>query len=331
MYCRCLSSGSQFNFSSKSMNEIRKRIKTELKNENIMIQGKSVIDGLKRRISNTDKQTCWLNACLQMILCGIDYSSNVEFNSLLGRELQNLQCEQFINPTRLKLLFQEEIDRNSYRLERENLLFGQQDARDFLINITENKENWLDVYHTFHHVTVQTLACRNCKTESYYRSSSIFHEMTCPPDNSRLRNYIEQIFSCSEEVEYTCEKCQKTGLFKKSLKICSDESSEFMIFVLTRGIMDSINNYNNRIIVTDNCIIEDHEYNQHTYEPIAVIEHEGTFTSSTNTEGHYVCDVKHIQDREWYNTDDESIPKCIPLNQVTKYGYIILYRKFRQK
>ena len=302
------------------MAEIRKRIRKELKDENIRVEGKSDVDGMKRRISNTDRQTCWLNASMQLILCGMDYSSNVQLNSLLGRELQNLQNKDFINPTRFKRMFQEEINRNSDRLERENILFGQQCARDFLIILSENKENWLDVYHTFHHVTVQTLACPNCKRESYYRSSDLFREMTCPPDNSRLKNYIEQTFSCSEEVEFTCEGCQKRGIFKKSLKLCSEESSEFIIVVLTRGVSDLINNYNNKVNVTDNCIIEDDEYKQHTYGPIAVIEHEGTFTTSKKTEGHYVCDVKNIQDGKWYNTNDESIPKYIPLKKITKYG-----------
>ena len=284
-------------------------------------------DGMKRRISNYDKQTCWLNSCLQLILCGMDHLADIQLNSLLGKELTRIQKQNLIDPSRLKRMLQEDIDRNSERLHAENILTGQQCARDLLIILSENKASWFDVYQAFHHVTVQTLRCPFCNRESAYRSSELYRELSCPPNNSRLRNYIEQIFSCTEEVEFVCEGCRKRGLFKKSLKLCSRESSEFLIFVLTRGILDQVNNYNNKVDAKDSCIIEDEDGNQHTYEPIAVIEHEGTFTSSRKTQGHYVCDVKNIHDNTWYSTNDEQKPRRLLKQNITKFGYVILYRR----
>ena len=309
------------------MPEIRRRIKKEIQQHNVNLDVTNECYGMQRRILNYDQQTCWLNASLQLLLCGMDYIANIQMNSMLGMELNILHGQHFINPTDLKNMLQEEIDRSSERLERQNILHGQQCARDLLLILSENKENWLDVYHMFHHVTVQTLRCPNCKKETYYRSSDLFRELSCPPDKSRLRSYIEQTFACSEEVDFTCEGCQKKGLFKKSLKLCYEESSKFIIFVITRGISDAINNYNNQVVVTDNCIIEDEENNQHTYEPIAVIEHEGRFTSSRKSQGHYVCDVKNFEDNLWYNTNDETVPKLISRQQITRYGYVILYRR----
>ena len=318
-----------FNFSNGDMPEIRRRIKKELKKGKILLERTPDTDDLKRRISNVDRATCWLNSCLQLLLCGFDFSLDfVQFNSRLGIELQNLHQQTFIDPTRLKKLLQKEIDENSDRLQRDNILLGQQCARDFLIIISENKENWLDVYNKFHHVTVQTLTCPNCKRESKYRSSNFYREIACPPDNSRLRNYIQQTFCCSEEVDYLCEDgCKKRGFFKKNLKLCSDESSEFIIIVLTRGISNMVNNYENKVVATDHVIIDDSENRPQTYMPISIIEYEGSFLSSKTSQGHYTCDVKSIETNNWYRTNDEFLPQLIQQQQVTKSGYVILYKK----
>ena len=86
-----------------------------------------------------------------------------------------------------------------------------------------------------------------------------------------------------------------------------------------------MNNYNNRVSVTDDLTIQDNEDEKKTYSPIAVIEHEGRVTKSGNSAGHYICDVKSHEN--WYRTNDESIPKLIPKNKVTRYGYVILYKR----
>ena len=123
----------------------------------------------------------------------MDHLADIQFNSLLGKELTRIQKQNLIDPSRLKRMLQEDIDRNSERLHAENILTGQQCARDLLIILSENKASWFDVYQAFHHVTVQTLRCPFCNRESVYRSSELYRELSCPPNNSRLRNYIEQI------------------------------------------------------------------------------------------------------------------------------------------
>ena len=331
-FSRCLAQDTEINFSQRDMPNIRRRIKREIRSEKIFNESAQGSSGLKRRISNMDSQTCWLNSCLQLVLNGLDHSSDIQLESDLGTELKFAQSKNFINPTNIKLLLQDEIDNNLCRQRRENILTGQQCARDFFIILAENKASWLDLYTLFHHVTIQTLTCPNCKRESSNRSSDLYRELACPPDGGKLRNFLQLQFNCVEKVDFLCEEgCKKRGKFKKRLKFVSEESSEFLLVVLTRGIAQGMNNYNNRITVTDNVTIQDSCDVNQTFEPIAVVKHEGNLNLSGNSAGHYVCDVKSFDDQNWYTTNDESIPKLIPKHKVTRYGYIILYKRKLQK
>ena len=278
----------------------------------------------RRRISNVDKQTCWLNSCLQLVLNGLDHTSDSELESQLGRELRTAQSVNFVNPTNIKVLLQHEINLNSERLQRQNILTGQQCARDFFITLSENKESWLDIYNLFQHTTEQKLECPYCKRESKYFSSELYREMVCPPDGSKLKNFLQLQLNCVDNVDFLCEDgCHRRGLFKKKLKIVTQESSNFLVVILTRGL----DNYNNKVTVTDNVTIEDNENKKITFEPIAVVEHEGHISESGLSEGHYSCDAKSCEDENWYSTSDESVPNLIPKQKVTKYGYIILYKR----
>ena len=130
----------------------------------------------RRRIRNPDMASCWLNSCLQLILTALDYCRNdIEFNSDLGTELLSLQrkrSKQILNPTRVKqLLVEADEMRNVLRKSevmgetqnlaelskklrnidelRLNLITGQQCVRDFFVCLSENIENWPDVYEKF--------------------------------------------------------------------------------------------------------------------------------------------------------------------------------------
>ena len=62
------------------------------------------------------------------------------------------------------------------------------------------------------------------------------------------------------------------------------------------------------------------------FEPIAVIEHLGGMTASGTTQGHYVCDVKHMDDK-WYRTSDNDMPIEITKRNVSKQAAVFLYYK----
>ena len=49
----------------------------------------------ERKFKNIDQATCWLNACLQLLLTAIDHSSPPPlFTSELGRELIRLKLNE---------------------------------------------------------------------------------------------------------------------------------------------------------------------------------------------------------------------------------------------
>ena len=63
----------------------------------------AVTSQLQRQMKNPDMASCWLNACLQVLLTALDHSlTEVNFNSELGRELLKLQKQKFIDPSNIK-------------------------------------------------------------------------------------------------------------------------------------------------------------------------------------------------------------------------------------
>ena len=64
------------------------------------------ITPFKRRILNPDTASCWLNACLQMILAAFDHLDHpLELESELGKSLikiQNLPKSRSIDPSTVK-------------------------------------------------------------------------------------------------------------------------------------------------------------------------------------------------------------------------------------
>ena len=65
------------------------------------------------------------------------------------------------------------------------------------------------------------------------------------------------------------------------------------------------------------------------YEAIAVIEFLGKLSSTGQSRGHYICDVRHFATEEWYRTNDSTTPSKIHQDEVSKYGYVVLYRRSR--
>ena len=45
------------------------------------------------------------------------------------------------------------------------------------------------------------------------------------------------------------------------------------------------------------------------------------------SDGHYLCDVKDRSSGAWFRTNDNYDPQQIDEAQVSKFGYVILYRK----
>ena len=63
------------------------------------------------------------------------------------------------------------------------------------------------------------------------------------------------------------------------------------------------------------------------YEPVAIIEFQGTVAATGESNGHYICDIKERSTGLWFRTNDNYVPKQISIADVTKNAYVILYRK----
>ena len=69
----------------------------------------------RRKITNSNGETCWLNSGLQMILCSLDHSQSFQSVSSLGFNMELNQAEELIDPSTIKLLIQTEININDIR------------------------------------------------------------------------------------------------------------------------------------------------------------------------------------------------------------------------
>ena len=63
------------------------------------------------------------------------------------------------------------------------------------------------------------------------------------------------------------------------------------------------------------------------YEAISVIEYKGRLTSTGESQGHYVCDIKDKNTNLWFRTNDNCDPIQISASDVSHNGYVILYKR----
>ena len=63
------------------------------------------------------------------------------------------------------------------------------------------------------------------------------------------------------------------------------------------------------------------------YEPISIIEFQGSVRTTGESAGHYVCDVKDRSTGMWFRTNDNDDPQPIDLEGVSRCAYVVLYRK----
>ena len=76
------------------------------------------------------------------------------------------------------------------------------------------------------------------------------------------------------------------------------------------------------------CIINRNTENgMDQFEAIAVVEYKGIISSTGESQGHYTCDIKYPNSQMWYRTNDSSIPFPIQPKNVSKYPYVVLYKK----
>ena len=63
------------------------------------------------------------------------------------------------------------------------------------------------------------------------------------------------------------------------------------------------------------------------YEPTAVIEFRGSLRSTGESQGHYICDLKDKMSNLWFRTNDNCDPIPISNEDVSQYGYVVLFKR----
>ena len=63
------------------------------------------------------------------------------------------------------------------------------------------------------------------------------------------------------------------------------------------------------------------------YQAISVIEHKGLINKSRISAGHYTCDIKEKNSGQWYRTNDDCLPAKIDVENVSRQGYAILFKR----
>ena len=241
----------------------------------------------KRRFENPDMTTCWLNSCLQLILTAIDYDEFTItriFSSELGRELLKLHFKSGKEPldpsiikdiivtsedTRIamrlselsyEIINQRHFEEQSMQIRnlRLDLRNGQQCVRDFFLCINENLVNWPDVHSTFALRLTHSSECSTCKHRNEFETTQLYVEIPVPPNNSDLKEYIEDSFSERSNFGGYCDgSCNAFSEKSKWTSITNTDEAKFLIVILTRGIvsMDGFQLVKNQIKSTDDIDI----------------------------------------------------------------------------
>ena len=226
-----------------------------------------MVNTFKRRFENPDMTTCWLNSCLQLILTAIDYEELTItriFSSELGQELLKLHFKSGKEPldptiikdiivtsedtriaTRLSELSYEIIDRRhleeqsmQIRNLRLDLRNGQQCVRDFFLCLNENLVNWPDVHSIFALRITHSSRCSTCKHTSEFETTQLYVEIPVPPNNSALKDSIEDYFNERTTFGGNCDAgCMAFSEKSKWISISNTDEAKFLIVILTRGIV----------------------------------------------------------------------------------------------
>ena len=62
------------------------------------------------------------------------------------------------------------------------------------------------------------------------------------------------------------------------------------------------------------------------YEAVSIIEFRGSVDANGNSSGHYICDILEENSKTWFRTNDNAEPLSIDVENVSKQGYVILYK-----
>ena len=239
----------------------------------------------KRRFSNLDLATCWLNSCLQLILIAIDHNQEIfDLSSELGNELRRLwnnndgkilesmtvkyilvAAEDLRIATRLSELRNVindpvQLNHQTRAVEglRLDLISGQQCVRDFFICLKENIINWPDVCTPFSFQITHSTQCCSCNHIQRSETIEMSIDVSVPEHNSSLSDYVSENLRTRELVGKFCEDgCRKNVEVEKRSSITNVKETKFIIIILQRGVptADGYKLIHNEVRATDDLFI----------------------------------------------------------------------------
>ena len=137
------------------------------------------------------------------------------------------------------------------------------------------------------------------------------------------------VFQKGELVESTCERCSSKGLGQHRTVLDNLRHTQFIIIILLRAENDHRGRAiikTNNVEAVDNVKLVDSSNCEAMFEPICIIQHQGALRGDGTSYGHYTADVKEQKSSKWYRTSDNEIPIHINPSEVTKRGYVFLYK-----
>ena len=256
---------------SESSQESSMAISSDDQHQSTLVENE-IATSFTRRFQNPDMATCWLNACLQLILTGIsldEYTATNSFTSELGQELLRLYSiseKEPLDPSHIKEIMIATEDTRiatrlseiSYQVINKSLLErrsaqirdmrldlgnGQQCVRDFFICMNENLESWPDVFSAFSFRLKNISECSACHKRNQYETNQLYLEIDVPPHNSVLKDFVEDCFIVRSKILTHCDgDCQKLSEKLKWTSLIHSDEAKFLIVILARGI-DTVDGY----------------------------------------------------------------------------------------
>ena len=224
-------------------------------------------------------------------------------------------------------------------LYNEDLRIGQQDCREFFYCINENRESWPDVFNFFKVSTLSETECCNCGNISRQEVSAnerTLISLPCPTSTVNMKDYLEGQLNGFELVENWRDEngCGEIVNGRSKTKISNINETDYVVFMLERLLEfdGQLQIMKTKVIVNpqEKVNLIDIDGRTGKFLPLAIIHHSGGIIEQT-TYGHYQADVINRVTQTWFRTSDNDQPKELDSSQLTKSGYIFLYKKIKER
>lgn len=219
-----------------------------------------------RWFSNRHLESCWINSCMQLMMCLFDNIRNQDTKgrSQLWKKIwQMKQKKGKINPLPIRsILFEKELERITSQdvIQKERLFhfaesntssphelakmkdtqrLGQQDCQDFFKCLLYNNISWPDVCSPFTATILQTIYCPICKTVSHQNDlegAQSYIYIDAPRKDMRMDDLVNDYFNAPHEKVWTHEKggCGAKTYGQAYQRVKNIYQQEFLIFIVNR-------------------------------------------------------------------------------------------------